>query len=265
MSGVVTASLPLDPTPRHEEGRACPTCGRVFAVTSKHRKQKTCSPACGRAARPKKERRVWTDALDEVVRLGYERGTPVSEIAEQLGMTVVAVALHGRVIGLRHRRRTRTLADRFMDYVSPEPNSGCFLWEGSCDRRGYGQLRVSRDVLRYATHVALELDGRPVPHGMGACHHCDNPGCVNPAHLFVGTQKDNAADMIRKGRGSKPPIAKRGQGMKDFCVRGHPMSGDNLFFFDGGRGCRECSRIRKAARRAAFVAQGLTSEGRPRR
>lgn len=54
-----------------------------------------------------------------------------------------------------------------------------------------------------ATHVALELAGRPVSPGMLACHTCDNPKCCNPAHLFVGTHLDNHRDREAKGRGRR--------------------------------------------------------------
>jgi ribosomal protein L37E len=250
---------------RGDLDRICPGCGRVFAVTTKHLKQKTCSVACGYIVRPKRERYVWTDAADDVVRRGYERGTPMDQIAGQLGMTRVAVALHGRALGLRHRRVSRTLEERFTDSFIPEPNSGCWLWLGSRDRKGYGQIRVAKHDLRYATHVALEINDRSVPDGMSACHHCDNPGCVNPDHLFIGTQQDNTTDMIRKGRASKPPTAKPGQGVKELCHRGHPMSGDNLFFTSTGRGCRQCRIDRKRAKREQFIAMGLRSDGLERR
>ena len=158
------------------------------------------------------------------------------------------------------RRYGRTLAERFHDYAMPEPNSGCWLWLGSWDPRKYGQLRVGKK-LRAASHVSLELAGTPVPMGMFACHRCDTPPCVNPAHLFIGTQRDNIADSLRKGRMKAPPLAKPGQGRKLRCPRGHDYADAYLVKGKGWQQCRECKRLAKARRRAAFVAQGLRCDG----
>lgn len=94
----------------------------------------------------------------------------------------------------------RPLPDRFFSKVSPEPNSGCWLWLGSAHRLGYGQLRVEgRAVL--ATHVSLELARRPRPFPEACARHkCDNPNCVNPDHLEWGTLKDNSHDAAVRGR-----------------------------------------------------------------
>jgi hypothetical protein len=123
-------------------------------------------------------------------------------------------------------------------------------------------LRISKKVLRLASHVSLEIAGRPVPAGLFACHHCDNPWCVNPAHLFIGTQQQNSADSILKGRNSKPPTSKPGQGLQEQCWRGHLLSGDNLYITRfGRRHCRACKREIKRLRRSKFMAMGLRSDG----
>lgn len=96
--------------------------------------------------------------------------------------------------------------ERFEKYVYPDPNSGCFIWAGSCKSGGYGYtwlLRrpstLNKKIL--AHRLAWLLDGRVIPEGLCVLHKCDTPSCVNPGHLFLGTQADNMRDMAKKGRG----------------------------------------------------------------
>jgi len=81
----------------------------------------------------------------------------------------------------------------------PEPNTGCFLWTGTTTGGGYGRVRRGKRT-HYAHRVAYELLVGPIPDGMHVLHHCDTPPCVNPEHLFLGTDADNIQDMDRKGR-----------------------------------------------------------------
>jgi hypothetical protein len=100
----------------------------------------------------------------------------------------------------------RVLAARFWKYVDKTTHpSGCWLWTGALTSTGYGQIGMGSktDGTRRphkAHRVAWELSRGKIPQGMSVLHHCDNPPCVNPDHLFIGTQKDNAQDMGRKGR-----------------------------------------------------------------
>lgn len=84
------------------------------------------------------------------------------------------------------------------DKVSPEPNSGCWLWTGA--RAGdYGQTHhAGRHML--AHRRSYELSCGPIPQRMNVLHRCDNKSCVNPDHLEVGTQKKNMQDAILRGR-----------------------------------------------------------------
>lgn len=86
----------------------------------------------------------------------------------------------------------------------PEPMSGCWLWLGYACHNGYGRVRFEGKSW-LAHRVAWFAHHGPIPEGMHLCHKCDNPGCINPAHMFVGTQADNVRDMIRKGRENRDP------------------------------------------------------------
>lgn len=96
--------------------------------------------------------------------------------------------------------------DRFWRHVSPEPNTGCWLWTGLLNRKGYGVLGQARDGKNEAAHrVSHRLFVGPTPPGLFVCHRCDVRHCVNPAHLFLGSHKDNMRDMVEKGRVFRGP------------------------------------------------------------
>jgi hypothetical protein len=99
-------------------------------------------------------------------------------------------------------KRYWPLDRRFFHYVSPEPTSGCWLWDGPHNGIGYGMV-YSGGQGRLATHISLILHGRLIPAGKCALHKCDTPACVNPDHLWVGTKRENTLDMHRKGRAGR--------------------------------------------------------------
>ena len=92
-------------------------------------------------------------------------------------------------------------ADRFLSKV--DKGDGCWIWRGSLNsgwRGAYGRLRFKgRTAL--AHRVSWELHFGPIPEKAEVCHSCDNPSCVRPDHLFLGTHADNMGDMMKKGRG----------------------------------------------------------------
>jgi hypothetical protein len=98
----------------------------------------------------------------------------------------------------------------FWEKVRKGGPDDCWLWTGSTAYYGYGGIRAGgRGGALIGTHrFSYILAYGPIPDGMRVLHRCDNPPCVNPAHLFLGTQKDNVADMVKKGRYNGPFGAK---------------------------------------------------------
>lgn len=89
--------------------------------------------------------------------------------------------------------------ERFDSKFIPEPTTGCWLWTAAVTSQCYGRFSVGRKTLR-AHRVAYELYIGIIPDGLHVLHKCDQPPCVNPEHLFLGTHADNTADMCAKGR-----------------------------------------------------------------
>lgn len=112
-------------------------------------------------------------------------------------------ALRGQPHPSRGRERVG-LAERFWSKVDRRGDAECWPWRGATTDAafGYGYLGVTRGQSQLRAHrVSWELHFGPVPAGLVVCHHCDNPPCVNPAHLFIGDRADNNRDRGQKGRG----------------------------------------------------------------
>jgi hypothetical protein len=146
----------------------------------------------------------------------------------------------------------RGVEERFWAKVCKWPG-GCWEWKGQIGHGGYGRLFAggrSRES-KPAHRVSWELHYGPIPPDLFVCHHCDNPKCVRPSHLFIGTAADNVHDSMAKGRFNSARIRRT----RTHCKNGHLYSEENTKTTPKGhRMCRECERQnsqRKKARKCA--------------
>lgn len=95
--------------------------------------------------------------------------------------------------------KSTPIEHRFWSKV--DKSHDCWEWTAHRTHDGYGRFTLRHGVPRMAHRVAYELTHGTIPDGLLVCHRCDNPACVRPAHLFLGTNNDNMRDMVAKGRG----------------------------------------------------------------
>jgi len=106
----------------------------------------------------------------------------------------------------RKGKRHAALEDRFWPRVE-KTDGGCWVWRGRTNEWGYGLTSVGGRSTR-AHRASWEMHNGPIPAGLWVLHRCDNPPCVNPAHLFIGDRAANTADMVAKNRQARHPGAK---------------------------------------------------------
>jgi hypothetical protein len=114
------------------------------------------------------------------------------------------------------------------------PSDECLIWTGARTHNGYAHARVKSKYVRVHRFVYEAIRG-PIPQGLQLDHLCRNRACINPLHLEPVTGKEN----MRRGIGNQNKE-------KTHCIRGHELSGDNLYVFGKMRTCRACRRIRYA-------------------
>jgi hypothetical protein len=139
-----------------------------------------------------------------------------------------------------YQRTCRPLRQALEDKCIPVPECGCWIWTAYTLPNGYGKMSYGGHPPRFAHRLSFMAFKGEIPEGMSVCHKCDTPSCVNPDHLFLGTQSDNAIDMVRKMR-SYVAFEKQ----KTHCKRGHALAGENLYIHrsTGRRQCKACARI----------------------
>jgi len=98
-------------------------------------------------------------------------------------------------------KRGTPLLEKLLSKVIINQNTDCWEWQASVNNVGYGMIRDDKKMrtthrVSYEEHYNVKI-----PSGMCVCHTCDNPRCVNPAHLWLGTRQQNTDDMMAKGRG----------------------------------------------------------------
>lgn len=143
------------------------------------------------------------------------------------------------------------LADRLWAKTAKGAVNECWNWRGGNDGR-YGALYWNGRRIK-AHRASWRLANGEIPEGKEVCHSCDNPRCVNPRHLFLGSHSENMKDARAKGR--QPIPHELGfiphNALKTHCKRGHPFTPENTYTNShGNRGCRICQRMHDAEYRA---------------
>lgn len=147
------------------------------------------------------------------------------------------------------RKPPVSVLSRFWLYVNQEgpvhPKLGtpCWVWTGATNNFGYGQIHNGIKNV-YAHRLSWEIHNGTLAAGLCVLHRCDNPPCVNPAHHFIGTKKQNSEDMVAKGRAAR-------QGTRaTHCHRGHELTPENTIINSKRHPNKYCRTCRNAWQRA---------------
>ena len=131
--------------------------------------------------------------------------------------------------GIARPNRRASLLARFETKYTPEPNTGCWLWDGAINSSGYGHIGQGgkyAPVLQ-AHRVSWAMYNGPIPSDLEIDHKCRVRSCVNPRHLELVTHTEN----VRRGLSRSSPLV---------CRNGHPRTNDNTYLYKGWRHCKVC-------------------------
>lgn len=132
-------------------------------------------------------------------------------------------------------KTNKTVYQRFIDKIEKR-STGCWEWTASKTSQGYGYFTIRGIKAQSAHRLSFAANFGPIPEGACVLHRCDNPACVNPDHLFLGTRDDNNKDRAKKGRTVTPNMN------LTECKRGHLFDEMNtLIRPNGTRLCRKCN------------------------
>lgn len=136
---------------------------------------------------------------------------------------------------------------KFFSLVNKNSPNGCWEWEGSRDKDGYGMIWVVNEQRAHRASYAIHV--KPIPKGLWVLHKCDNPPCVNPDHLFLGDHRINTQDAVDRNRFRNGWMTGNGVSIKGKfrteCKRGHLFTKENTCISRKGvRSCRTCKNIR---------------------
>ncbi len=148
---------------------------------------------------------------------------------------------------------SEAVKERFWKFIGEKNPINCWNWTGGDNGHGYGRFYdgntyVGAHRFSWMIHYGAISDGKLV------CHRCDNTRCVKPDHLFLGTPKENTADMLRKDRAKPQPL-------KTHCKYGHEFTAENTYLYPIGkrivRACKACAARNLRNRRAKIKSQKL--------